>query len=55
MMSSRPYRTEAIDADAAAAELRAAAGTQFDPDVVAALLRVVGATESAPGTAQPNT
>lgn len=42
MISARPYRAAAMDADAAAAELRANAGTQFDPDVVAALLRVVG-------------
>ncbi len=40
---------------AAAAELRAAAGTQFDADVVTALLRVVGADATAPATAQPNT
>jgi len=55
MMSSRPYRAQAMDAEAAAAELRAAAGTQFDADVVTALLRVVGADATAPATAQPNT
>jgi HD-GYP domain-containing protein (c-di-GMP phosphodiesterase class II) len=41
MMSSRPYRAEPMDAATAAAQLRANAGTQFDADVVAALLRVV--------------
>jgi hypothetical protein len=41
MISSRPYRAQPMDAPAAAAELRAHAGTQFDADVVAALLRVV--------------
>jgi len=40
MVSSRPYR-EPMDALAAASELRANAGTQFDPVVVAALLRVL--------------
>jgi hypothetical protein len=41
MMSSRPYRPIGMHSAAAAAELRDKAGTQFDPDVVAALLRVV--------------
>jgi hypothetical protein len=41
MMSARPYRARPLDATSAAAELRANAGTQFDADVVAALLRVV--------------
>jgi hypothetical protein len=54
MMSSRPYRAEALDPHDAAAELRACAGTQFDADVVAALLRVVGASGPAPAV-QPNT
>jgi diguanylate cyclase (GGDEF)-like protein len=36
MTTERPYRS-AIDHDAALAELRGAAGTQFDPDIVAAL------------------
>ena len=40
MTSSRPYRA-AMDRPAAMAELRDNAGTQFDPDVVSALLRVV--------------
>lgn len=41
MISERPYRAEPMDADTAAAELRDNAGTQFDPDVVTALLRIV--------------
>jgi hypothetical protein len=41
MISSRPYRPEPMDRAAAAAELRDHAGTQFDPDVVDALLRVL--------------
>jgi HD-GYP domain-containing protein (c-di-GMP phosphodiesterase class II) len=41
MTTSRPYRP-ARPQDAAIAELRARAGTQFDPDVVAALLDVLG-------------
>jgi hypothetical protein len=44
MMSRRPYRAEAMTASAAAAELQVNAGTQFDQDVIAALLRVVGDT-----------
>jgi response regulator RpfG family c-di-GMP phosphodiesterase len=40
MISSRPYRT-AMNPCGAAAELREHAGTQFDADVVGALLRVV--------------
>jgi len=42
MTSTRPYRP-ALDAEAAVAELRAGAGTQFDPQVVDALLDLVGA------------
>lgn len=41
MISSRPYRAEPMNAAAAADELRDNAGTQFDPDVIAALLRLV--------------
>jgi len=41
MVSSRPYRAKPMHRAAAAAELRDHAGTQFDPDVVAALLRIV--------------
>lgn len=40
MISARPYRP-AMPAAAAAAELRDHAETQFDPDVVTALLRVI--------------
>ncbi len=50
MTAQRSYR-EAIGAGAARAELEAGAGTQFDPTVVAALLRVLE-LEDAPG-AQP--
>jgi HD-GYP domain-containing protein (c-di-GMP phosphodiesterase class II) len=39
MTSDRPYQ-RALDHDAALAELRRCAGTQFDPDVVAAFCRV---------------
>ena len=38
MTSDRPHRP-ALDADAAAAELRSHAGSQFPPEVVEALLR----------------
>jgi len=41
MLEHRPYR-EAMSVDAALAELRACAGTQFDPDVVEALAAVAG-------------
>ena len=40
MTADRPYR-EGLPAAAAEAELREGAGTQFDPDVVAALLRAL--------------
>ena len=40
MISDRPYR-DAMHPDDATAELRANAGTQFDPDVTHALLRVL--------------
>jgi HD-GYP domain-containing protein (c-di-GMP phosphodiesterase class II) len=43
MTTDRPYR-KALSPAAAIAELRANAGTQFDPDVVAAVLRVKSAT-----------
>jgi HD-GYP domain-containing protein (c-di-GMP phosphodiesterase class II) len=42
MTTTRPYR-RAMPADAAAAEVAACAGTQFDPAVVDAVLAVVGA------------
>jgi HD-GYP domain-containing protein (c-di-GMP phosphodiesterase class II) len=44
MTTDRPYR-EALDRDSALAELRANAGTQFDPRVVAALVDVVNRGE----------
>jgi diguanylate cyclase (GGDEF)-like protein/putative nucleotidyltransferase with HDIG domain len=50
MISDRPYR-RALDSDQAAEELRRHAGTQFDPDCVAALLH--GATPFT-GEAQPD-
>jgi len=40
MSGSRPYR-EALSRDAACRELERAAGTQFDPDIVQALLSVL--------------
>jgi HD-GYP domain-containing protein (c-di-GMP phosphodiesterase class II) len=40
MTADRPYR-EGLPAAAAEAELREGAGTQFDPDVVDALLRAL--------------
>jgi diguanylate cyclase (GGDEF)-like protein/putative nucleotidyltransferase with HDIG domain len=42
MITRRPYRRP-MTPEAAVGELRAHAGTQFDPDVVAALLRVLAA------------
>ncbi len=42
MISDRPYR-RALGQEAARDELRAGAGSQFDPEVVAALLRVLEA------------
>jgi len=41
MISARPYRSEPLRAAAAAAEMHANAGTQFDQDVVAALLQIM--------------
>jgi HD-GYP domain-containing protein (c-di-GMP phosphodiesterase class II) len=43
MTTDRPYR-KALSPAAAIAELRANAGTQFDPDVVAAVIQVESAT-----------
>ncbi len=48
LVSDRPYR-RALLAEEAIAELRRCAGTQFDPDVVAALLEVI----EQPGGATP--
>jgi HD-GYP domain-containing protein (c-di-GMP phosphodiesterase class II) len=45
MTSDRPYRRALPDA-VAHAELREHAGTQFDPDVVAALLAEIGPVTS---------
>jgi HD-GYP domain-containing protein (c-di-GMP phosphodiesterase class II) len=45
MTTDRPYRS-ALSLDEAAEELRRNCGTQFDPDVVAALLHIVGVTAS---------
>jgi HD-GYP domain-containing protein (c-di-GMP phosphodiesterase class II) len=47
MTSDRSYR-RALPPEQAAAELRAHMGTQFDPDVVVALLAVV--PDGAPST-----
>jgi putative nucleotidyltransferase with HDIG domain len=41
MVSSRPYRSQPMEKADAMAELQAKAGTQFDPDVIAALLRLL--------------
>ena len=41
MTTDRPYRAARTE-EAALAELRANAGTQFDPDVVSALETVIG-------------
>ena len=41
MISSRPYRLKPMDSAGAATELQDNAGTQFDPDVIAALLHVI--------------
>jgi uncharacterized protein (TIGR02265 family) len=43
MTSNRPYR-QAMDAGAAVAELRRTSGTQFDPDVIVALVDLLGDT-----------
>ncbi len=46
MITTRPYR-EAMSAEDAIAELRAKSGTQFDPQVVGALLERLGAISGA--------
>jgi diguanylate cyclase (GGDEF)-like protein/PAS domain S-box-containing protein len=54
MTSDRPYRA-ALDPEAARRELAAGSGTQFDPEVVAALLHELerGQPELEPGGARP--
>ena len=47
MITTRPYR-EAMSTEHATAELRAKAGTQFDPEVVEALLERLGAVCAVP-------
>jgi two-component system cell cycle response regulator len=51
MTSDRPYRQASTPAYALA-ELRRCAGAQFDPAVVAALERVLGADPQLPASAQ---
>jgi diguanylate cyclase (GGDEF)-like protein len=52
MVADRPYRS-GMPREDALAELRRCAGTQFDPDVVAAFLEVLeGAPEEAPAAAE---
>ena len=52
MTSDRPYRS-ALDHETALGELRAGAGSQFDPQVVEALLKTVGAATRTDG-AEPD-
>ncbi len=47
MRTDRPYR-KALDYDIAEAELRSAASTQLDPDLVEALLEIVAVEDPAP-------
>ena len=49
MTSSRVYRA-ALPVEVALAELEAGAGTQFDPEVVEALVRLVRSDELAVGS-----
>ena len=48
MTSDRVYRRKLLDADALA-ELQRCAGTQFDPEVVAAFVEEFGALRPVPG------
>ena len=48
MTTDRPY-SAAISADAAISELQRHSGTQFDPDVVAAFVRLIARTGGFPG------
>ena len=52
MMSARPYR-RTMSVDGALAELRRHAGTQFDPEVVRALLEAYARGEFVPCVQQP--
>jgi hypothetical protein len=52
MTSDRPYRA-ALDPDAARGELRAGSGTQFDPEVVAALLHELDHGHAQAGPTRP--
>jgi putative nucleotidyltransferase with HDIG domain len=49
MIADRPYR-DGLPADTAEAELRESAGTQFDPNVVDALLRALRVTVRSPAS-----
>ena len=53
MTSDRPYR-EAMPPDRARRELKLGAGTQFDPQVVEALLEVLGTREGPAGSPSSN-
>jgi HD-GYP domain-containing protein (c-di-GMP phosphodiesterase class II) len=53
MTSDRSYR-RAMSEEVALAELKAGAGTQFDPEVVAAFLATRAAHEPVPPTARPS-
>jgi len=48
MTTDRPY-SAAISADAAISELQRHSGTQFDPEVVAAFVRLIARTGGFPG------
>jgi diguanylate cyclase (GGDEF)-like protein/PAS domain S-box-containing protein len=52
MTSDRPYRA-ALDPEAARRELRAGSGTQFDPEIVAALLHELDRGYAEPEAARP--
>ncbi len=52
MTTTRSYR-RAMPTELAITEMEACAGTQFDPDVVAALLRVVSPVEAAEERSEP--
>jgi HD-GYP domain-containing protein (c-di-GMP phosphodiesterase class II) len=49
MIADRPYR-DGLTAHAAEAELRESCGTQFDPDIVDALLRALRVTVRSPAS-----